>query len=370
MLSLTRSRTSPRHSTLPLVGFSVASAAFLACGPLSCSTNPATGSYEFNMLSRDQEIAMGMEAAPQFAQEFGGGVTDPTLQAYVRRIGADLAAKTEGDNPSLPWEFTLLNSKEINAFALPGGKIFFTRGLAERLTSEAEMAGVLGHEVGHVTARHANAGMARQGLTSLVISGAATVLTDSTAAAQQWQAVGEQVGGVILLKYSRDQESQADSLGMRYMAKCNYNPRAQRTVMEVLQQAMSGGRSAEILSTHPYPETRIARIDEAVKGEYAAFIAAPGRAATDQQHAARYASEFLPRLRALPAAAEPAPRGNQGESLTPGSAPKGPAAKPAPRRRATLDTETGALRFERIDLANPVQWCAHCAAEAQSVAAR
>jgi predicted Zn-dependent protease len=350
-----RTRTTARLAAMASLG--LASCAFLAAGPLSCSTNPATGSLELNMLSRDQEIALGVEAAPQFAQEFGGGVTDPALQAYVRRIGADLAAKTEGDNPSLPWEFTLLNSKEINAFALPGGKIFFTRGLAERLTSEAEMAGVLGHEVGHVTARHANAGMARQGLTSLVISGAASVLTDSAQAAQQWQQIGEQVGGVILLKYSRDQESQADSLGMRYMARCNYNPRAQRAVMEVLQQAMSGGRPAEILSTHPYPETRIARIDEALRTDYASFIAAPGRAETDKQHAARYASEFLPRLRSLPAPAEPAPRGNQGQSV-------------APRRRATLDTETGALRFERIDLSNPVQWCAHCAAEAEAVAAR
>jgi predicted Zn-dependent protease len=315
----------------------------------ACSTNPATGSLQFDVMSRDQEIALGAQAAPEFTKEFGGSVTDQNLQAYVRRIGLALAQHTEGDNPSLPWEFVLLNTREINAFALPGGKTFFTRGLAERLSSESEMAGVLGHEIGHVTARHANAGMARQGLTSLLITGAATVLADTQAGAQELQQIGEQVGGVILLKYSRDQESQADMLGMRYMAKAGYNPQGQRTVMQVLQSAMSGGRPAEILSTHPYPETRIARIDELLRTEYAPLLAVPGRAQTDQQHAARYASDFLPRLKALPAAAPPAQRTSGGSKSL------------APRRRAVLDASTGVLAYD-LDVNDPTTWCAHCAA--------
>ena len=351
------SKARPRRLVSRSVAASLA-AVLLAGVPSACSTNPATGEMSFDVLSRDQEIAMGAQAGPEFTKEFGGAVTDATLQAYVRRIGADLAAKTEGDNPTLPWEFTLLNTKEINAFALPGGKIFFTRGLAERLSSEAEMAGVLGHEVGHVTARHANAGMARQGLTSLLISGTAAVLSDTAQGAQELQQIGEQVGGVILLKYSRDQESQADSLGMRYMVKCGYNPRAQRSVMEVLSKAMSGGRPAEILSTHPYPETRIALIDQALRTDYASVLAAPNRAAIDQQHAARYTAEFLPKLNALPAGAAPAPRGGaEGQGL-------------APKRRAMLDTETGVMTFERVDLSKPAMWCAHCAAEAQRLAGK
>jgi predicted Zn-dependent protease len=337
-----RTRSPARHLLLTL--------ALSAPVALSaCSTNPATGALQFDVLSRDQEIALGAEAAPQFTQEFGGAVTDQALQAYVRRIGLALAQHTEGDNPSLPWEFVLLNTREINAFALPGGKTYFTRGLAERLSSEAEMAGVLGHEIGHVTARHANAGMARQGLSSLLITGAAAVLADTQAGAQELQQIGEQVGGVILLKYSRDQESQADMLGMRYMAKAGYNPQGQRTVMQVLQAAMSGGRPAEILSTHPYPETRIARIDDLLRTEYAPLLAAPGRAQTDQQHAARYTTEFLPRLKALPAAAPPAQRSSGGAKGV------------APRRRAMLDAETGVLTF---DVNDPVTWCAHCAAQA------
>jgi predicted Zn-dependent protease len=354
-----RSPNAPaRHRTLPAT-LALVLLAGLGLGSISaCSTNPATGESQFDMLSREDEIALGAQAGPEFTKEFGGAVTDPTLQAYVRRIGADLAAKTEGDNPTLPWEFTLLNTKEINAFALPGGKIFFTRGLAEQLSSEAEMAGVLGHEVGHVTARHANAGMARQGLSSLLIGGAAAVLSDSAQSAQELQQIGEQVGGVILLKYSRDQESQADALGMRYMVRSGYNPKAQRSVMEVLSQAMSGGRPAEILSTHPYPETRIARIDAALRGEYASFLAAPGRAAADQQHAARYAADFLPRLKALPPGSAPAPRsGNDANGI-------------APRKRAMLNAETGALTFERIDLSNPSAWCAHCAQEALTLSAK
>lgn len=344
-------------------------AALCLWGGWGCSVNPATGERHFDVIGRDQEIAMGAQAAPQFTAEFGGAVTDPTLQAYVRRIGAELSKVTEGDNPTLPWEFTLLNTSEINAFALPGGKIFFTRGLAERLTSEAQMAGVLGHECGHVTARHANSSMERSGLASLIIGGGAAVLTKDASSAQEWQQIGEQVGGVILLKYSRDQESQADALGMRYMNKAGYNPRAQLEVMQVLQAAMAGGRSPEILSTHPYPETRIQRIQAALAGEYAATQTVANRAQIDQQHAAKYAAEFLPRLKALPAPQPPAARGAAPDAKGLNSGTKKPApTPPAPKKRVMLDAETGRLTL--VDLDDPTTWCAHCREEAQKLAAR
>lgn len=336
-----------RQPALILTAALTASAVLSLAG---CSTNAATGKSQFLLMSMDEEVAMGAQAAPEFTAEFGGGVTDPALQAYVKRIGADLAAHTETDNRGLPWEFTLLNSQEINAFALPGGKIFFTRGLAERLSSEAEMAGVLGHEVGHVTARHGNQSMSRAGLTSLLLQGSISLATNDPQTAQLYSQLGEQVGGVILLKYSRDQESEADSLGMRYMNACGYNPKSQRDVMTVLQQAMSGGRSAEILSSHPYPETRIQRIEALLSTTYAATQSAPNRASIDQQHKTRYATEFLPKLKALPAGAAPAPR-------------TAPAANGvAPRRRAMLDAETGRMTF---NLGDPTSWCAHCREEAE-----
>src|ERR1044071_9115338 len=111
----------------------------LALAPLSaCTTNEATGKRIFTLgMSRDQEIALGSEAAPEFTQEFGGKVNHPGLQQYVSTIGQKMAKETEAQNPSLPWEFTLLNTDVVNAFALPGGKVFFTRALAEKLTSEA-----------------------------------------------------------------------------------------------------------------------------------------------------------------------------------------------------------------------------------------
>src|SRR5205823_502333 len=109
-----------------------------------------------------QEVQMGAEAMPELTKQYGGKVANTDLQTYVTGVGRKLAATTEADNPALPWEFTLLNSDVINAFALPGGKVFLTTGLAKRMTNEAQMAGVLGHECGHVTARHINDKITRE----------------------------------------------------------------------------------------------------------------------------------------------------------------------------------------------------------------
>ncbi len=330
-----------RLSSVPRAILGVALASAVAATLVACSINAATGERQFNALSPADEIALGTQEAPKFTAEFGGAVPDSTLQAYVTNIGKALAAKTEGDNPSLPWTFTLLNTDEINAFALPGGKVFFTRGLAERLTSEAQMASVLGHECGHVTARHTNSRMADAGITSLIVGGAAAVLSKDQATADQISQVGEQVGGVVLLKFSRNQESQADSLGMRYMSRANYNPRAQREVMEVLMQAMAGGRSPEILSSHPHPETRIERINAALAAEYASTQNNPQFVMKDKE----YQTQFLPRLKALPRpAARPAASGaNQ--------------LKAAPKKRSMI---VAPPTDQALAIDMPATWCIHC----------
>jgi predicted Zn-dependent protease len=118
-----------------------------------CRYNPATGRSQLLLMSSEDAIALGTESKPALILEYGGEVESAQLRSYVSLVGHSLASLTEADYPQLPWEFTVLDSDVINAFALPGGKVFASRGLLARLDSEAQMAGVLGHEVGHVTAQ-------------------------------------------------------------------------------------------------------------------------------------------------------------------------------------------------------------------------
>ncbi|MEA5614569.1 M48 family metallopeptidase [Nodularia spumigena] len=296
---------------LPTLGLLLA--ALLLTG---CSTNPATGSRSLTLLSWSEEKAMGAEAAPQFTAEFGGPVPDEQLQRYVTEVGQRLVAQVEPEVPSdLEWEFILLDSDVINAFALPGGKVFMTRGLASRFTDEAQLAGVLGHEIGHVTARHGNQRMSKQ-IGFNILIGAAAVgvgIADSDSDVRKYgqyavpaMAVG---GNVVLLKYGRDEESQADQLGVRYMARAGYNPIAQREVMEVLQAASgsNAGAPPEWLSTHPYPETRIERLNQILAEQYPDAATNPAYSRAQQ----RYQSQFLARLNTLP------PAKHTGAMLTP-----------------------------------------------------
>jgi predicted Zn-dependent protease len=279
-----------------------------------CSTNPATGEKIFTLgISRDQEIQIGAAAAPEFTQQFGGEVPDQQLQQYVQNIGRKMAAETEAENPSLPWEFTLLNTDVINAFALPGGKVFFTRGLAEELTSEAQMAGVLGHEIGHVTARHGAQRIASQTVFSAGLEiGAAVVGAGggrTAAAIGQYGIPAIRAGGsLVLLKYGRDEEMEADSLGMRYMNNVGYNPRGQLEVMQVLARVSGSQRGVEFFSTHPFPETRIERIQNELNSTYKDTANNPNYGEFKE----RYQREFLQRVKRLPPAPPPPKPEQQG----------------------------------------------------------
>lgn len=234
----------------------------------ACSTNPATGKTQFNVLSSDQEIAIGSQAAPGFIKEYGGDIPSPPINQYVHDLGHRLAAISE--RPNLPWEFHVVDSAVLNAFALPGGKVFISRGLLVKLDNEAQLAGVLGHEIGHVTAQHIGQQMSR----AMVLQGVAVGLgVAGEVADTEWLRVlglGTNVGGTVyLLKFGRDQESQADELGVRYMSKLGYNPVGQLQVMEVLQkETVSHGGTLEILSTHPLPKTRIDRLNKLIKENY------------------------------------------------------------------------------------------------------
>lgn len=247
-------------------------------GLVGCTTNAATGKSQFNFLSRGQEIAIGEEAKPQLVEQYGGRIDDAYMQAYVTEVGMSMVPHVEGDYGDLPWEFIVLDSDVINAFALPGGKVFITRGLLVELEDEAMLAGVLGHEIGHVTAEHADKRISNQMIVAGVVVGAsvaAGVSSDDDLVRVGVPVLVGATGQGFLLKFGRGDELQADSLGMRYMSRAGYDPEAQRDVMDVLRAASGGGadsagggRPPEFLSTHPYPETRIDRINKALNKEY------------------------------------------------------------------------------------------------------
>ncbi len=253
-------RTSLMYLILPLV---LASAVIAGC-----STNPATGERQLNLLSPDREKALGAEASPKFVKQYGGDIPSPAIQKYVSDIGHRLAAVSE--RPDLEWEFHAVDSAVINAFALPGGKVFVTRGLMEELKSEAQLAGVLGHEVGHVTAQHIGQQMTR----AIIITGIGVGIgIAGEQSDDDWLTVlgvGTSVGGgLYMLSYGRNQETQADDLGVRYMTRIGYNPIAQVQVMKVLKRASGGGgRGMEFLATHPYPDTRIKHLNEIIRKQY------------------------------------------------------------------------------------------------------
>lgn len=245
----------------------ILAAVLLGVMMLGCSTNPATGEKQLNWLSADRERSLGAEASPEFVKQYGGDIPSATIQQYVSDLGHRLAAVSE--RPDLEWEFHAVDSSVINAFALPGGKVFITRGLMQELRSEAQLAGVLGHEVGHVTAQHIGQQMTR----AMIITGIGVgigVAGEQTD--EDWMkvlGVGTSVGGgLYMLSYGRDQETQSDELGVRYMTKLGYNPIGQVQVMKVLKRASGGGGSMEILSTHPLPESRIRDLNALIKKQY------------------------------------------------------------------------------------------------------
>jgi predicted Zn-dependent protease len=272
----------------------LAMAAWMSATMVGCTTNPTTGKRQYNSLSRDQEIAMGANATPDMTKEYGGKVASPELQAYVTEVGMKMARLTEGDNPSLPWEFTLLNSDVINAFALPGGKVFITRGIASKMTNEAQLAGVLGHEIGHVTARHINDRYTDSllvGITAAVGGAVAERVLDKDTGGMV-PALAGAGGSMIMLKFGRDQESESDALGLRYMTKAGYDPIGQLQVMQLLDREAGAGNQPEILASHPLPKTRIQRLEKLIQTEFAPMRGNPQYITGEKQFRDRFLNKL------------------------------------------------------------------------------
>jgi predicted Zn-dependent protease len=228
--------------------------------------NPVTGEKQHVALSVDQEKILGLEAAPEMAAQMGGVVPESDPQAaLVEQVGKRIVER--GDAARSPYiesfDFHLLADPEtINAFALPGGQIFITRGLLDRMETEAELAGVLGHEVGHVIHRHAAEQIAKSQLGATLSQAVGVAASDGSDGGQRAAMIAAMVNQVVQLRYGRGDESESDRYGIDAMAAAGYDPKAMLEVMEILSRAAGGQRQPEWLSSHPLPETRIAEIRE------------------------------------------------------------------------------------------------------------
>ena len=232
--------------------------------------NPVTEENQRVDLTVDQEIALGLQAAPEMAQQFGGESQDTEAKARVERIGRRIIERTKAGETNYQYHFVLLADGEtINAFALPGGPVFMTEGLLSRLETDGEIAGVLGHEIGHVVARHGAEHLAKAKLTQ-GLAGEATVATydPENPYSRQSAAAAMAVAQLVTLRFGREDELEADRLGVRFTSEAGYDPRSMVRVMEVLAEASRGGKPPEFFRTHPNPDRRVERITLAIRERY------------------------------------------------------------------------------------------------------
>lgn len=235
-----------------------------------CATNPATGKSQVVLVSEEQEVAMGKQYYPITTQLSEGETPHPDVQRLVQGVGLKMAQLSE--RPGLPWEFNVVDDNTPNAYALPGGKISITRGLIAKLQSEDQLASVLGHEIGHVTARHAVVSASRDQLLGALLGiGGAVLRSEGVSGAGAIELAGQVGAALLTTKYSRDQERQADELGMKYMVAAGYNPRAFVETMQALASAAKREPSKfeTLFSSHPLTSERIATAEQRVASGYA-----------------------------------------------------------------------------------------------------
>jgi beta-barrel assembly-enhancing protease len=226
----------------------------------SSSVNPVTGEKQYVKVSAQQEVAMGLQAAPEMAQQFGGAITSGPEADIVRRVGSRLVQRTKAKNSEYRFEFHLLRDGEtINAFALPGGQVFITMGLLSKLETEGQLAGVLGHEIGHVIGRHGAEHMAKGELMQGLV-GAVGAASDGKA-----MAIAQMAAQMANLKYGRQDEHEADTFGLDYIVQAGYDPRGILGVMKVLEEASKGNRQPEWMSSHPLPANRIEELEDQIR---------------------------------------------------------------------------------------------------------
>jgi predicted Zn-dependent protease len=241
---------------LGMIGFSVISYY------MKSSVNPITGEKQRVSLTPEEEVAMGLQSAPQMAAEFGGAYQDLKVQTAIKQIGAKLISNSQLSETPYSFDFHVLaDPQTVNAFALPGGQIFITVALLKRLENESQIAGVLGHEIGHVVNRHSAEHMAQQGLLQGIARGVMVGASDGGMSTGQIASV---VANMVSMKYGRDDELESDKYGLHYMKNSGYQPEQMIRVMEILEEASGGQRQSEFSSSHPSPENRIIKIKEEI----------------------------------------------------------------------------------------------------------
>jgi predicted Zn-dependent protease len=233
----------------------------LILGSCFClATNPITGQTQFMLFPESHDTRIGKTYAPEIEKQMGGRIEDQTLQTYIDNIGQKIARVSHYRN--FEYHFTAVNSKTVNAFAMPGGYIFITKGMLKNLQTEAQLAAILAHETVHVVARHSSAAASAQIGTDILLS---AVITDETS--QHLTTVTELARSLIDLKYNRDDEYQSDLAGLDYMVAAGYDPYGMVETMAILEQQQKSV-PIEFLSTHPSPQNRQDDIREKIQFKY------------------------------------------------------------------------------------------------------
>lgn len=238
--------------------FLVIIVAIFALSLAGCTTNPVTGQEQFALFypSEAQQVQIGQQYAPEVEKQLGGQISSAQLQNYINSIGQKIARVSH--QPQIDYAFRAVEDESVNALALPGGYIFITRGMLDTLETEDQLAGVLAHEITHVTAEHSAQMINQQMSMSFLLSLISTEKTPQVAVQ-----VAQVAAQLTSLKYSRDYERQADDVGMDYLVKAGYSPYAMIDVMKKLQES-SGQRPLEFFSTHPNPENRLELLQEQI----------------------------------------------------------------------------------------------------------
>ena len=223
----------------------------------TCAVNPVTGKKEIMLVSEAQELAMGQQADPGIIANFGL-YNDERLQTFINEKGKQMGAISH--RPNLDYQFRILDSPVVNAFAVPGGYVYFTRGIMAHFNNEAEFAGVLGHEIGHITARHSAAQMSKQQLYGGLFVAGMIVSEDF----RQMSELGQQALGLLFLKFGRDDESQSDELGVDYSTQVGYDSHEMANFFGVLHriQQKAGVNIPTFQSTHPDPVDRFNKVHQ------------------------------------------------------------------------------------------------------------
>ena len=231
------------------------------------SYNPVTDEVQHVSITPEQEVALGLQAAPSMAEQHGGLHPDQQAQQRVDRICHELVEKTAAKQTDYQFDcHVLADESTVNAFALPGGQVFITAGLMAKLKTEEQLAGVLGHEIGHVVARHGAEHIAKQKLTQ-GLTGAAVIASydPNNPASRRNAGVALVIGQLVNMRFGRQDELESDRLGVRFLSEAGYDPREMIEVMKVLAESGGGSRQPEFFSTHPNPENRIANIEAAIR---------------------------------------------------------------------------------------------------------